>query len=897
MSHAAIMDSEGFIDITGRLTQCAQPLPLLKAINAQAMAQLHQRFREGAPVPELVAARARFIDELLTAIWCWCGLPLADQACLVAVGGYGRGELHPHSDIDLLIVLGARDRDSCREQLEHFITVLWDVKLDIGHSVRTVPECVAAARADITVATNLMESRPIVGEFALHRAMAAATGPDHIWPSRDFYRAKWDEQIARHRKYGDTEYKLEPNVKSSPGGLRDIQTIAWIAKRHFQTNALQELVARGFFTAEEFQILTEGRDFLWLVRWALHMLSGREEDRLLFEHQREIAELFGFVDSDEELAVEKFMQLYYRWALALSELNELVVQLYDEAILRACDPETQQPLNQRFFVRNHYIDICNDKVFRTQPSAILEIFVLMANNPQIVGPRASAIRLLREARHEIDDDFRQDPRNQQLFIQLLRSPHKVATQLQRMTRYGILGEYLPEFGRVIGMMQHDLFHIYTVDAHTIQVVKNMRLFAHEDFADRFPIAAGIVRRLPKRELLYIAGLYHDIAKGRGGDHSQKGAVDAERFCSRHGFSADDTALVAWLVDNHLLMSSTSQRKDISDPTIIQEFADIVGDPLHLDYLYALTVADINATNPKLWTSWRASLLRQLYLETKRALRRSKTASKQAWVEEGMENAIRLLENEGFDAEDVLAIWDHPTEDYFLRESPVDIAWHTRAMAGHGDASTPLVLIKDPSARQNDGATGVFIFTRSFPELFALTAATFEQLQLSIQDARLYRTASGCSMNTYMVLEADGEPIAEDPARIRAIQNALCRAIAQRKPPGGGSQRRVPRRLQHFDYPTQVEIGLDEVKNCSTVEVVTPDRPGVLALIGRVFLDFNLQLQNAKISTMGERVEDVFFVTEPSGAPIDGADRKQALAEALCACLDQRPEPTREAATP
>lgn len=897
MSASPILDSPGFTSITERIAQSAHPIPLLREINAEAMAQLHQRFHQGEAVSNLVGARAQFIDELLAAIWCWCGLPVSARLCLVAVGGYGRAELHPHSDIDLLILLGEGDADGYRENLERFVTALWDIKLDIGHSVRSVPECVKAARADITIATNLMESRPLVGDFGLHRAMSEATGPHHVWPSRDFYRAKWDEQIARHRKFGDTEYKLEPNVKTSPGGLRDIQTIAWIAKRHFQTSRLEELVARGFLTAEEFQILTEGRDFLWLVRWALHMLSGREEDRLLFEHQRQLAELFGFIDSEEDLAVEKFMQLYYRWALALSELNELVVQLYDEAILRACDPETQQPLNQRFFARNNYIDTCNDKVFRNQPSAILEIFVLLANNPQLVGPRASAIRLLRESRHLIDDEFRQDPRNQQLFIQLLRSPHKVATQLQRMTRYGILGNYLPEFGRVIGMMQHDLFHIYTVDAHTIQVVKNMRLFAHEDFADKFPIAASIIKRLPKRELLYIAGLYHDIAKGRGGNHSQKGAVDAQQFCRRHGFSEADTDLVAWLVEHHLLMSSTSQRKDISDPAIIQDFADAVGDQLHLDYLYALTVADINATNPKLWTSWRASLLRQLYLETKRALRRSsKAASKQVWVEEGMENAIRLLENEGFDAEEILEIWDQPADDYFLRESPADIAWHTRAMAGHDDPAEPLVLIKDANARQIEGATGVFIYTRSFPELFALTAATFEQLQLSIQDARLYKTAGGCSMNIYMVLEANGEPIGDDPERTRSIQNALRRAITQRTAPGGGAQRRVPRRLQHFDYPTQVAIGTDEVKHCTTVEVITPDRPGVLALIGRVFLDFNLQLQNAKISTMGERVEDVFFITETSGEPVEDAARRRALADALCACLDQRPEPTREATT-
>ena len=891
MTASALVSSPRFQSISQRLQDSNQPIPLLREINSEAMTDLHQRYKSVGGIAALVRARSDFIDELLAAVWCWCGLPVDRALCLIAVGGYGRGELQPHSDIDLLILLDDLDPGEYQENLERFITLLWDIKLDIGHSVRTIPECVEAAIADITVATNLMESRPLIGDPSLHRAMSQRTGPEHVWPSREFYRAKWDEQIARHRKYGDTEYKLEPNVKTSPGGLRDVQTIGWIAKRHFRTSNIEELVARGFLTAEEFRIFTEGRDFLWLVRWALHMITDRAEDRLLFEHQRQIAELFGFVDSPEELAIEKFMQVYYRWALALSELNELVVQLYDEAILRACDPEIQQPINRRFFIRNNYIDTCNDKVFKTHPSAVMEIFVLMAQNRHIVGPRASAIRLLREARHQIDDNFREDPRNRQLFIELLGSPHNVATQLQRMTRYGILGKYLPEFGRIIGMMQHDLFHIYTVDAHTIQVVKNMRLFAHADFADKFPISASIIKRLPKPELLYIAGLYHDIAKGRGGDHSEKGAVDAERFCIDHGFNRRDTDLVIWLVQNHLLMSSTSQRKDISDPGIIGEFSRLMGDQLHLDHLYALTVADINATNPKLWNSWRASLLRQLYLETKRALRRSNNGhiNKQVWIEESKENAIRLLEDKGFDAEELIDHWNGSHEDYFLRETPTDIAWHTQAIVAHTKQPGPLVLIKDTTARQHEGATQVFVHTRSFPGLFALIAATFEQLQLSIQDARIYQNADGYSLDSYIVLEANGEPIGDDPERIRSIHDTLSKAIEERAANNSGAQRRVPRRLQHFDYPTEVKVSTDDIKQSTIVELVTPDRPGVLARVGQVFLDFGVQLQNAKISTMGERVEDVFFITDDRGNSLADPDRREDLARALCASLDQKPD--------
>lgn len=874
-------------DITQRLQQGDDTVAILRDINSQAMANLHERYSAGDDIADLVHARAVLIDDLLFAVWRWCNLPIDEGASLIAVGGYGRGELHPHSDIDLLILVDEQWAQQQQAALEQFVALLWDIKLDIGHSVRTLEQSVQAASDDITVATNLMETRLLLGSANRLQSLEQSIAGSHSWDSRDFFRAKREEQFARHRKYADTEYNLEPNLKSSPGGLRDIQTIAWIAQRHFQTSGLEELVARNFLSAEEFRILQEGRDFLWLVRWGLHMISDREEDRLLFEYQRELAEQFGFSDTDESLAIEKFMQLYYRWALALSGLNDLVIQLYDEAILRACDAETIQELNQRFSIRNNYIDASNDKVFISWPSAILEMFVLLAENENIIGPRASTIRLIRESRHLIDDDFRADPRNQQLFIQLLRSPHKIATQLQRMNRYGILGQYLPEFGRIIGKMQHDLFHIYTVDAHTIQVVKNLRLFGHADLTDNYPLAASIVKRLPKLELLYVAGLYHDIAKGRGGDHSEIGAVDAEAFCIHHGFNSRDTHLVVWLVKNHLLMSSTSQRKDITDPDVIREFAQHMGDQERLDYLYTLTVADINATNPKLWNNWRASLLRQLYLESRRALRVSieNYADKEVWIEESKENAIRLLEDKGYDAHEIIDCWDSPEEDYFLRETAPDICWHTEAIINHSDKSRPLVLIKDTSVRQQAGATQIFVSTPSYPNLFATIAATFEQLQLSIQDARIFKNSSGYSMDTYVVLDADGEPIGGDTARSREISEQLARAIASRKAPKVDWYVRVPRQLRHFDYPTEVDISHDEYK--TIVELISPDRPGLLACVGQVFLDFDLQLLNAKICTMGERVEDVFFITDADGAPLSDPTIQKALQDALCESLDQR----------
>lgn len=876
-------------DISAQLAASDNPLATLRALRDKTLTGLNERFLAGDPISRLLRARAEFVDRLLIAIWDWCELPADNAMSLIAVGGYGRAELHPHSDIDLLVLVTDDSAEKNQEKLEKFITTLWDIKLDIGHSVRNHEQCVEEAAADITVATNLMESRLLLGNSDMHQRLSEATGPDAIWSNRDFYRAKWDEQFGRHRKYANTEYNLEPNVKGNPGGLRDVQTIGWIAKRYLQTDDIKQLVEQGILTEEEFDVMISGQDYLWRVRWALHMVSGREEDRLLFEHQQKLAEIFGYQSSEANLAVEQFMQQFYRWVMALSALNDLVMQLFEEVILADGNDDVIRPINERFQVKNNSIQPINANLFEERPASIMEIFVLMAQDDTIIGPRANTIRGLRAAQRHMDDSFRRDPLVNQYFMQLLQSPHKIATQLLRMNRYGLLGKYLPEFERIVGQMQHDLFHIYTVDAHTIQVVKNMRLFRHEEFRDKFPIAANIVKRLPKIELLYIAGLYHDIAKGRGGDHSELGCADAAEFCATHGINVRDTNLVVWLVKNHLVMSSTSQRKDISDPEVIREFALLMGDQLHLDYLFALTVADINATNPTLWTSWRASLMRQLYLETKRALRRGleNTIDKQEWIDENKETAIRLMEDDGYDADEILDLWESRHDDYFLRESPTDIGWHSRAFIDNPEHEGAVVLVKDTTHREGEGASQVFIHTESLPNLFNIVTTAFEQLNLTIQDARIYDPMGGHSMDTYIVLESDDQPIGNNQARISEIQAKLTNALADPSSLEQTTPKHVPRQLKHFDYPTEVHMDTDSAGERTAMEIITPDRPGLLARIGRVFRDHNIHLKNAKITTLGERVEDVFFITDAEGRAIEDDAAKASLAKAMCEALDQK----------
>lgn len=855
----ALFDAEQF---RSTLQSSKQPVTVFRDALSKARQLLDADYRAGADIEHLVRGRAWFMDQLLRCAWESFPWAATDDIALLAVGGYGRGELHPHSDIDLLILTRQENHAAYQQHLTAFFTLLWDVNLEIGQSVRSPSQCKQEALKDITVATSLMESRIIVGSASLREDMIALTQSDDVWPAKSFFEAKRDEQLARHNKYYDIDYALEPNVKTSPGGLRDIQTIAWIAKRYYKANTLADLVELGFLTASEYEQLVAGEHLLWKLRYGLHILAGRREDRLLFDKQKELAKMFGYVDDEKSLAVEKLMQEYYRAVATLRCLNDVLLQHFDEVILRAGEKEEIVVISRRFRIRNDYIEICHANVFKHFPFALLEIFVLMAQNPQIKGIRASTIRSIREHAYLIDESFRKDLRNISLFMELLRSPHELTTQLRRMSRYGVLGRYLPEFGAITGQMQHDLFHIYTVDAHTLQVVENMRRFRYPGAEEHFPIAAHIARRLPKPELLYIAGLYHDIAKGRGGDHSTLGVIDGAEFCRLHHLSAWDTKLVSWLIGKHLLMSMTAQRMDIADPEVIHKFALQVGDKLHLDYLYALTVADINATNPTLWNAWRAALLRQLYLSTKRALRRGleNTIDRADRIKDKQESAQQKLFERGISAQQIEQIWGNIDDEYFVRESTANIIWHTEAIAT-SDWQDSLVLVEDPTDSMIEGGTQIFIYTLNRKHLFASSAAAIEKLGLNIQDARIFTSSKNYCMNTYTVLEQDGTSVPANKARREQIISLLQEYLSAPSQHLKVSNKRVTRKLSHFSKHVETEVLNSDDMPYTTVEISCRDQPGILASIGKIFAEHNIQLQNARIATLGERVEDMFFVLD------------------------------------
>lgn len=817
-----------------------------------------------ATIVELVTQHAQFVDQLLIKAW-QNFFNQVETLALIAVGGYGRGELHPGSDIDLMILSSDEHMQPHQNKIEEFLTFLWDIGLEVGHSVRSLNDCQHQASSDITVITNLSESRLLIGSPALFANLCELIDPQIIWPGAQFFKAKQLEQKRRHEKFHDIAYNLEPNVKEGPGGLRDIQMLGWVAKRLFAVTSLHDLVTKGFLSEMEYRTLIKEMHYLWRVRFALHIFAGRGENRLLFDHQKDLAEFFGFQDEGPRLAVERFMQSYYRAIKELACLNEMLLQLFQEACMMPQIEETPQALNSRFHVQHGYVAAVNKEIFMHYPFALLEIFLLLQQNPEIKGVHAGTIRLIREHRYLIDDLFCNDRRCRKIFMEIMRYPRKLAMELRRMHRYGILAAYLPVFGNIVGRMQYDLFHTYTVDEHSLFVIENLQRCAVPEYQHERPFCSNLLQRLAKPELLYIAALFHDIAKGRGCDHSIDGAKEVEIFCRDHNLGRYDTRLVAWLIRNHLLLSLTAQRRDISDPDVVRDFAGIVGDQIHLDYLYLLTVADIRATNPNLWNEWKGSLLLDLYDVTKKALLHGfdNTIDQDDFIAETKAAVKRLLKTKAIDIKRLNELFATVTPVYFWRYSAEEIAWHTEAIFKTQPSSLPLVVVRRHPRR---GVTEVFLHTKVEKHLFALSTSVLDQIGLTILDARIVSTSCGYTLDSYLVLENSGQPIQSSARNLEICELFKSHHQHPVQPPLTVS-RRLSRQIKHFPITTQVNFTLDEKNQRTMMELITCDRPGLLSMVGQAFMKCVINIQNAKITTIGSRVEDIFFITNKQGLPL------------------------------
>jgi [protein-PII] uridylyltransferase len=866
------------------------PLPLFREALRNGRETLKQQYHSGAKPDDIVYSNAWLVDQLIVLAFRQHAhlIPLENQLSLIAVGGYGRGELHPASDIDLMLLLHGDLGDSVNEFVETFIRFLWDIGLEVGHSVRTIKDCVQEAKKDITVATNLMETRLLLGDQSIFEKMQEVTGPAKLWPSRKFFAAKWEEQIQRHHRFDDTGYNLEPNIKEGPGGLRDIQMISWVTQREFGTASLDELIEHGFLTKDEYRSLIKGRNYLWHVRNGLHFLADRREDRLVFDHQRALAAEAGFEDQPGKLAVEQFMKRYYRTIKELSLLNEILLQHFEEAILSRGKPRTR-PINRRFRAHGNFLETTSDRVFERSPWAILELFLLLQQQPKLKGVRAQTIRQVRHNLRRIDKKFREDLRCRSLFMEILRQPHGITHELRRMNAYGVLGAYLPAFGRVVGQMQHDLFHVYTVDEHTLFVLRNVRRFTVPEFTDEFPLASSIIQNLVKPERLYIAALYHDIAKGRGGDHSELGEQDARKFCEQHALSEYDTRFVCWLVRNHLVMSMVAQRQDIQDPDVIMEFAQNMGDKEHLDNLYLLTVADMRGTSPKVWNEWKRGLLSQLYQETARMIRRGfgKAIDVDEHLRELKQETLELLETRRVAKSRIGKIWDQMEDDYFLRHNPRSLSWHAEEIAKALVTDLPVVAVTtDPVV----GGTEIMIYTTDRVGQFSAITGAIDKLGLSVVDARLHPTHNGYLITTFIVLDMNGNAVVDKHELKELKQNLHDELIADREIQTQ-PQTRLSRQQKHFPVQTRINFSPSANGQQTVLEVSTQDRPGLLHQLALALVANRVNITTARIATYGERAEDIFFVTDRNGEPVNDVEIQKEIESQIRQRLDGQISPS------
>lgn len=831
------------------------------------------QFGNHAPITDLVHDRSDYIDQLLNRLWAFYGFNQQKQLTLVAVGGYGRGELHPLSDIDILILSREAISDEVGVKISEFITLLWDLRLEVGHSVRTIEECIDIGQSDLTVATNLQESRHLCGCDETFHQLKMHIHSEAFWPSEDFYRAKIIEQKERHARYHDTTYNLEPDIKSSPGGLRDIHTLSWVARRHFGATSLFEMSRFGFLTDAEYRELVECQDFLWRVRFALHIELRRYDNRLTFGHQAQVAEHLGF-EGEGNRGVEKMMKEFYRTLRRIAELNKMLLKLFDEAIINKGEVPKAEILDDDFQRRDNLIEARKPALFQARPETILDMFLHVANDSTIDGVSPPTLRQLRTARRRLNRFLCDIPEARDKFIALTRHPNALTKAFSLMHRLGVLAAYLPQWSQIVGQMQFDLFHVYTVDEHSVRLLKNIHRFSDPDNREKHPICCEVYPRIIKKELLILAAIFHDIGKGRGGDHSEIGAVEAYDFCIGHGLSKPEAKLVSWLVRHHLLMSVTAQRRDIYDPDVITEFAKQVREEEYLEYLVCLTVADICATNPELWNSWKRTLIAELFHSTQRALRRGleNPPDIRDRIRHNQQMASALVRSEGFSPREIELLWQRFKADYFLRHTHKQIAWHTEKLLRQ-PIEKPMVLMSKKPSR---GGTELFIYSKDLPSLFATVVAELDRRNFSVHDAQIMTSKDGYALDTFMVLDHHGKPI--DESRHHAVIKHITHVLESEKQTKI-KVRRTPRQLMHFNVRTRVDFLPTKTGKRTLMEFVALDSPGLLATIGATFAELSIHLHAAKITTIGERAENLFIITSEQGTRLN-EEQQTALSAKL-----------------
>jgi [protein-PII] uridylyltransferase len=798
----------------------------------------------------------------------WALADFAPDACLVAVGGYGRGELFPHSDVDVLLLLpddSAADKDPrLKAKIESFISNCWDSGLEIGSSVRTVAECTSEAAKDVTVQTSLLEARLVTGHkknFAQLKKQLAS-----VLDAKAFFIAKTLELRQRHNKFENTPYALEPNCKESPGGLRDLQVILWVARAAGLGKSWDELAKNGLATPFEVKQIKANEALLCLIRARLHLLAARREDRLVFDLQTAVATSFGYtsqVDTNGRLlrrSSEALMKRYYWAAKAVAQLNQILLLNIEERL----NPNTYplRRINERFLEKAGMLEVASDDLYVSNPHAILETFLLYESTVGIKGLSARTLRALYNARGVMAGKFRSDPVNRQTFVQILQQPEGITHAMRLMNQTSVLGRYLWVFRKIVGQMQHDLFHVYTVDQHILMVLRNVRRFFMAEHSHEYPMCSQLAAGWDKPWILYIAALFHDIAKGRGGDHSVLGCNDVRVFCKQHGIDIEDAKLAEFLVGEHLTMSRIAQKEDLSDPEVITAFAKRVGNERYLTALYLLTVADIRGTSPKVWNAWKGKLLEDLYRYTLRVLG-GRAPDADAEVEARKREALTTLALHAEPFEGHKALWATLDVSYFMRHDASDIAWHARQLSRHVDKSPKAKAIV--RARRSSAGEGmqVLVYTPDAPDLFARICGYFDQAGFSILDAKIHTAKNGYALDTFQVVSPDLNDENDHFRELAAmVESELDRTIETPGELPAPSMGRISRRVKSFPVAPRVDLRPDEKAQRWLLSVSASDRAGLLYLIARVLAKHGINLQLAKVTTLGERVEDTFLISGP-----------------------------------
>ena len=809
---------------------------------------------------------AKHTDHTLQTLWSLADMP--PQAALVAAGGYGRGELFPYSDIDVVLLLDdsaehcrVEDDPQLKAKIEQFISNCWDTGLEIGSSVRTVANCVLESAKDVTVQTSLLEARLITGNKKNFERLKKQLAS--VLDAKAFFIAKTLELRQRHNKFENTPYALEPNCKESPGGLRDLQVILWVARAAGLGKSWDELAKNGLATPFEVKQIKANEALLCLIRARLHLLANRREDRLVFDLQTAVATSFGYasqIDTNGRLlrrSSEALMKRYYWAAKAVAQLNQILLLNIEERL----NPNTYplRVINERFADKAGMLEVASDDLYVRNPHAILETFLLYESTVGIKGLSARTLRALYNARGVMTAKFRNDPVNRNTFRQILQQPQGITHAMRLMNQTSVLGRYLWVFRKIVGQMQHDLFHVYTVDQHILMVLRNVRRFFMAEHSHEYPMCSQLAAGWDKPWILYIAALFHDIAKGRGGDHSVLGCTDARVFCRQHGIGTQDTQLIEFLVSEHLTMSRVAQKEDLSEAEVIAAFAKRVGNERYLTALYLLTVADIRGTSPKVWNAWKGKLLEDLYRYTLRVLG-GRAPDADAEVEARKREALTTLALHAEPFEAHKALWDTLDISYFMRHDASDIAWHARQLSRHVGKAKVIVRARRSSAGEG---MQVLVYTPDAPDLFARICGYFDQASFSIQDAKIHTAKNGYALDTFQVVSPDLSDEFDHFRELAAMVEAdLDRTLTEPGPLPAPSMGRVSRRVKSFPVAPRVDLRPDDKAQRWLLSVSASDRVGLLYLIARILAKHRINLQLAKVTTLGERVEDTFLIDGP-----------------------------------